>query len=132
MLFEKMGAHPTYVIEVEGTRFALWGPNAEKVAVLVTSTGRVEMMSNRRSGILLHLTSIPSRYGVGDLGHGAYQFADFLAEAGQRFWQILPLNPTSVLSGNSPYTSSSAFAGNPLLISPERLLGGGFPDACRS
>ena len=52
-------------------------------------------MTRRRSGILLHLTSIPSRYGVGDLGDGAYRFADFLAEAGQSLWQILPLTPTS-------------------------------------
>jgi 4-alpha-glucanotransferase len=83
-------------------------------------------MTRRRSGILLHLTSIPSRYGVGDLGDGAYRFADFLAEAGQSLWQILPLTPTSLLSGNSPYTSSSAFAGNPLLISPDRLVQEGF------
>lgn len=83
-------------------------------------------MKRRRSGILLHLTSIPSRYGVGDLGEGAYQFADFLAEAGQSLWQILPLNPTSSLSGNSPYTSSSAFAGNALLISPDLLVKEGF------
>lgn len=83
-------------------------------------------MNRRRSGILLHLTSLPSRYGVGDLGEGAYRFADFLAEAGQSLWQILPLTPTSPLSGNSPYTSSSAFAGNPLLISPDLLVKEGF------
>ena len=79
-------------------------------------------MQIRRSGILLHLTSLPSRYGVGDFGDGAYQFVDFLAEAGQSLWQILPLTPTSSLSGNSPYTSSSAFALNPLLISPDFLV----------
>jgi 4-alpha-glucanotransferase len=83
-------------------------------------------MKTRRSGILLHLTSLPSPYGIGDLGPGAYRFADFLAYAGQSIWQILPLNPTSSTGGNSPYSSFSAFAGNPLLISPERLLAEGF------
>jgi len=83
-------------------------------------------MRTRCSGVLLHLTSLPSRYGIGDLGENAYRFADFLAEARQSIWQILPLNPTSLLSGNSPYTSTSAFAGNPLLISPDRLLEEGF------
>lgn len=87
-------------------------------------------MQRRRSGVLLHLTSIPSRYGVGDLGEGAYQFADFLTEAGQSLWQILPLTPTSCLSGNSPYTSSSAFALNPLLISPDFLVKAGFLEPC--
>jgi 4-alpha-glucanotransferase len=83
-------------------------------------------MKTRRSGILLHLTSLPSLYGIGDLGHGAYRFADFLADAGQSIWQILPLNPTSSVYGNSPYSSFSAFAGNPLLLSPDRLLEEGF------
>jgi 4-alpha-glucanotransferase len=83
-------------------------------------------MKTRRSGVLLHLTSLPSPYGIGDLGPGAYRFADFLADAGQSIWQILPLNPTSPASGNSPYSSLSAFAGNPLLISPERLVQDGF------
>jgi len=80
----------------------------------------------RRSGILLHVTSLPSRFGIGDLGPAAYRFADFLHSAGQRVWQILPLAPTDVRMGNSPYSSSSAFAGNPLLISPERLVEEGF------
>lgn len=75
----------------------------------------------RGSGILLHISSLPSDYGIGDLGPGAYQFADYLAEAGQRYWQVLPLNPTADISGNSPYSSYSAFAGNGLLISPEEL-----------
>ena len=83
-------------------------------------------MKTRRSGILLHITSLPSPDGIGDLGPGAYRFADFLADAGQSIWQILPLNPTSSASGNSPYSSFSAFAGNPLLISPERLLEEGY------
>jgi len=78
-------------------------------------------MKQRGSGILLHVTSLPSSYGIGDLGDGAYQFADFLAEAGQSFWQILPLSPTLAIHRHSPYSSFSAFAGNPLLISPEYL-----------
>lgn len=73
----------------------------------------------RSSGILLHPTSFPSRYGIGDLGSEAYRFVDFLAETAQQYWQILPLGPTGY--GNSPYMCYSAIAGNPLLISPDRL-----------
>ncbi len=78
-------------------------------------------MKSRKSGILLHITSLPSNLGIGDLGPAAYQFADFLTQTRQSLWQILPLNPTSFVYGNSPYSSHSAFAGNPLLISPELL-----------
>jgi 4-alpha-glucanotransferase len=74
----------------------------------------------RSSGILLHPTSNPGRYGIGDLGPEAYRFVDFLARGEQRLWQILPLGPTGY--GNSPYMSYSAVAGNHLLISPEILL----------
>ena len=74
----------------------------------------------RSCGILLHPTSFPSRYGIGDLGREAYQFVDFLVESGQQLWQILPLGPTGY--GNSPYMSFSALAGNPLLLSPDVLL----------
>ncbi|MBU0599596.1 4-alpha-glucanotransferase [bacterium] len=77
----------------------------------------------RSSGILLHPTSLPNQFGIGDLGREAYKFIDFLVETGQKLWQILPLSPTSY--GNSPYTSFSAFAGNHLLISPEELLNQG-------
>src|SRR5512136_140573 len=73
----------------------------------------------RASGVLLHPTSLPSRFGIGDLGSEAYQFADFLASTGQRLWQVLPLGPTGY--GNSPYQCLSVFAGNPLLISLEGL-----------
>ncbi len=73
----------------------------------------------RSSGILLHPTSFPSRYGIGDLGSDAYRFIDFLAESSQQLWQILPVGPTGY--GNSPYMSYSAMAGNHLLISPEQL-----------
>jgi len=76
----------------------------------------------RGCGILLHITSLPSPFGIGDLGSGAYRFADFLSETKQSFWQVLPLNPTSTLRENSPYSSPSAFAGNPLLISPELVM----------
>ncbi len=79
-------------------------------------------MKIRSSGILLHLSSLPSQFGIGDMGPSAYEFADFLTSAGQRYWQLLPLNPTGPSSGYSPYHSTSAFAFNPLLISPEFLV----------
>ncbi len=75
----------------------------------------------RRYGILLHISSLPSAWGVGDLGPEAHAFARALGRAGARIWQFLPLNPTSTFIGNSPYSSPSAFAGNPLFISPEVL-----------
>jgi 4-alpha-glucanotransferase len=83
------------------------------------------MMKKRGAGILLHITSLPSPYGIGDLGPWAYKFADFLAETGQSYWQVLPLSPTAPIYGNSPYSSASAFAGNTLLISPDILVGEG-------
>src|SRR5215475_11824019 len=81
----------------------------------------------RLSGILLHPISLPSRGGIGDFGPAAYEFLDFLAEARQGLWQVLPLNPPA--NGNSPYSSTSAFAGNPLLISLEQLATEGWLDA---
>ncbi|MGA9355794.1 MAG: 4-alpha-glucanotransferase, partial [Terriglobales bacterium] len=78
----------------------------------------------RASGILLHPTSLPARGGIGDFGPAAYAFADFLASAKQSVWQVLPLGPLGF--GNSPYSSTSAFAGNPLLISLERLADRGW------
>jgi 4-alpha-glucanotransferase len=77
------------------------------------------MLDKRSAGILLHPTSLPAHGGIGDLGPAAYEFIDFLAAARQGLWQILPLNPVGL--GNSPYSSTSAFAGNILLISLERL-----------
>ncbi len=78
----------------------------------------------RASGILLHPTSLPGKFGVGDLGVEAYKFVDFLLEAKQTYWQILPLGPTGY--GDSPYQSFSAFAGNTNLVSPEKLVEDGF------
>lgn len=73
----------------------------------------------RSSGILLHPTSLPGPYGIGDLGDAAYAFIDWLADAGQGLWQVLPLGPTGY--GDSPYAAFSTFAGNPLLVSPDAL-----------
>lgn len=76
----------------------------------------------RSSGVLLHVTSLPGRYGVGDLGVGAYQFVDFLVQGKQSLWQVLPLGPTNGGNLYSPYVALSAFAGNPLFISLEALV----------
>ena len=81
------------------------------------------MRLTRASGILLHPTSLPGRFGIGDLGPSASAFIEFLAESGQHWWQILPVGPTGY--GNSPYQSLSSCAGNPLLISPELLADDG-------
>lgn len=78
-------------------------------------------MNIRASGILLHITSLPSPYGIGDLGPSAHRFVELLKDLNQTYWQILPLSPTSTFIGNSPYSSYSAYAGNPLLISPDFL-----------
>lgn len=80
----------------------------------------------RRYGLLLHLSSLPSAWGIGDMGPAAHAFAETLAAAGASVWQFLPLNPTSTYIGNSPYSSPSAFAGNPLFISPEYLVRDGW------
>ena len=74
----------------------------------------------RESGILMHITSLPGPYGVGAMGKEAFRFVDFLKEAGQHYWQILPLTPTGY--GDSPYHSNSAYAGNPYLIDLELLV----------
>ena len=77
-------------------------------------------LHTRLSGVLVHPTSFPSPYGIGDLGQGAYDFIDFLKASGQSLWQVLPLGPTGF--GDSPYQSFSAFAGQSLLISPDDLV----------
>jgi len=82
------------------------------------------MQFDRSAGILLHPTSLPGKFGIGDLGNEAYKFIDFLKEAGQTLWQTFPLGPTGY--GDSPYQCFSAFAGNPLLVSPEKLMQDGF------
>ncbi|MBA7465531.1 4-alpha-glucanotransferase [subsurface metagenome] len=84
------------------------------------------MIQTRGSGILLHITSLPSAYGIGDFGPSAYRFVEALAKARQHYWQILPLNPTRIEYANAPYCSPSAFAANTLLISPELLAREGF------
>jgi 4-alpha-glucanotransferase len=78
-------------------------------------------MLTRRSGILMHITSLPGKYGIGDFGPQAYKFADLLKAAGQGYWQVLPLNHLGFASHGSPYSATSAFAINTLLISPEML-----------
>lgn len=83
-------------------------------------------MKIRTSGILMHVTSLPSPYGIGDLGPSAFVFVDFLKRTRQSVWQILPLNPTNVMHASSPYSSNSAFAGNPILINPDLLVQDGF------
>lgn len=84
---------------------------------------RDDAPSNERSaGILLHITSLPSLFGIGDFGPEARSFADFLHRSGQKYWQILPLNPTDI----SPYSAHSSLAGHTLLISPEWFLQYGF------
>jgi 4-alpha-glucanotransferase len=81
----------------------------------------------RASGVLLHVTSLPSDYGIGDLGPAAFNWVDRLHEAGQRWWQALPLGPTGY--GDSPYQCLSSFAGNELLISPDELIEDGLLQA---
>src|SRR5450755_2083516 len=82
------------------------------------------MSQYRLSGVLLHVTSLPSYGGVGDFGPAAYAFVDFLAASKQRLWQVLPLSPAGY--GSSPYSALSAFAGNPVMISLEKLVQDGW------
>ena len=77
----------------------------------------------RKSGILMHITSLPGNYGIGTMGKSAFDFVDFLHKSGQQSWQILPLTPTGY--GDSPYQSNSAYAGNPNLIDLDLLIGEG-------
>ena len=80
----------------------------------------------RKSGILMHITSLPNPYGIGTVGKCAYDFVDFLHEAGQSYWQILPLNPTGY--GDSPYQAFSCYAGNHYLIDLDLLIDEGLLD----
>ncbi|TCD08440.1 malto-oligosyltrehalose synthase [Pedobacter frigidisoli] len=81
--------------------------------------------NNRSAGILMHITSLPSAFGIGDLGIESKKFVDFLNDTKQKYWQILPINPTKAENGHSPYSSNSAMAGNILLISPSLLVDDG-------
>lgn len=84
------------------------------------------MIAHRSSGILAHLTSLPSCYGIGDMGSASYDFIEFLKKSEQTYWQFLPTNPTNGQFDHSPYMSNAAFAGNPLLISPDLLYSAGY------
>jgi 4-alpha-glucanotransferase len=86
------------------------------------------MRFDRSAGVFCHLTSLPGPHGVGDLGGGARAFVDWLAGADQSYWQFCPLGPTASIHGDSPYQSYSAFAGNPLLVSLDRLVDDGYLD----
>ncbi|MGW8315914.1 MAG: malto-oligosyltrehalose synthase [Bacteroidales bacterium] len=89
----------------------------------------IPFQPEKRAGILMHLSSLPGDFGSGDMGPGAYAFVDFLQRAGQHFWQILPLNITGPDTYYSPYSSRSAFAGNPAFIDPEQLVREGLLEA---
>ena len=80
------------------------------------------LSNSRSSGVLAHITSLPGPYGIGDTGESSYHFIDFLQRCGQTYWQILPTTPTNLHFDSSPYMSTSAFAGSPLLISPQALV----------
>lgn len=86
-------------------------------------------MNKRAGGILLHITSLPSLFGIGDMGPESRRFADFLSETRQSYWQVLPINPTDMTFGNSPYSGPSSYAGNPILISPEIMKDAGYLSA---
>jgi len=102
---------------------ALFGP-----LPLAIVEGRM-VEGERSSGVLLHITSLPGPYGTGNMGAEAFHFADLLAQARQKYWQILPLNPTGGGQGYSPYSATSAMAGNPLLIAPRVLMDEGLLEA---
>ena len=102
-------------------------PRFRQAAIHPVIIGFMEFQ--RSSGVLLHISSLPSYGGIGDLGPAAHEFLGFLARAKQHVWQVLPLCPTGY--GNSPYAGSSAFAGNPSLISLEFLADWGWIDGAR-
>ena len=84
----------------------------------------MSLLNKRASGILMHISSLPDDFGIGTFGSNAYRFVDFLVRAGQTYWQILPIGPTSF--GDSPYQSFSTFAGNPYFIDLKILSKQGF------
>ena len=86
-------------------------------------------MMTRSSGILMPMSSLPSPYGIGTMGKAAYEFVDFLKAAGQKYWQLLPMGPTSY--GDSPYASFSTFAGNPYFIDLDMLVEEGLDSRLR-
>jgi 4-alpha-glucanotransferase len=88
----------------------------------MAKSSQLGFMKKRAAGVLMHITSLPSNFGIGDLGSEAREFALFLKDANQSYWQILPLNPVSASQGFSPYSSNSAMALNTLLISPDELV----------
>ena len=96
----------------------------QEIPVAILKGMRIE--NERSAGVLLHISSLSSPFGIGDVGPSAYQFTDFLEKTNQRVWQLLPLNPTEAAQGNSPYSALSSRAGNPLLISPELLAEEGY------
>jgi 4-alpha-glucanotransferase len=92
---------------------------------MITKVPENEKPPRRSAGILLHITSLPSKFGIGDLGPEARKFAEFLQKGRQHYWQVLPVNPTAAEQGYSPYSSVSSMAGNILLVSPEQLVNDG-------
>ena len=105
------GRRKIYNVPKIAARFALTGA---RFSTILPRGGEKRAYRMRRSGILLHISSLPGPCGIGTLGREAFRFVDFLARAGQTYWQVLPLGPTGF--GDSPYQSSSAFAGNPYFI----------------
>src|SRR5688500_9712741 len=95
-------------------------PKVKRSSKVKTAQQPAQM--SRGAGILLHISSLPSAFGIGDLGPEAEKFAEFLNQGGQRYWQILPINPTGEEQAYSPYSAVSAMAGNTLLISPEKMV----------
>src|SRR5271169_1771011 len=119
--WHRRGASPKFYVPTSNKKTPNFTTNAKRMA---EHDGARLMNLQRSSGILLHPTSLPNRFGIGDLGPSAHRFIEQLVAGGQKIWQVLPLGPTR-MSG-SPYQSLSSFAGNPLLISPELLAENGY------
>lgn len=114
-LHELSGMYPDVAISDNKAHIIL-----EPLSAMVFEPMKSKETYHRKAGIILHPTSLPSAFGIGELGTSAYAFIDWLVEAKQQLWQVLPLNPVGY--GASPYQSPSAFAGNPMLISLEKLV----------